>query len=203
MTKEKLAAVLSPYSSRKGKDGSFSGYGLPLANELIKLIGGTIRIESNPGVGTNVYADFTLIADDPDDFINYTSEYSFEGKRVLLAEDNEISREMFAELLESEGAAVEKASDGVDAVRIFEESSVYHFDILFMDIAMPEMDGIEATRRIRAMFRPDARTVPIIALTAKTPGEEVAQGLSSGMDAYEQKPFDMKRIKRVLSVINV
>jgi signal transduction histidine kinase/ActR/RegA family two-component response regulator len=203
MTKEKLRSVLTPYSTKSRKDRDFSGYGLPLANELIKLLGGNIRIESNPGVGTNVYTEIMFAADDPEEYPEPPTEYSFTGKQILLVEDNEISREMFAELLEEEGAAVEKAESGIKAVKLFEESSVYHFDIIFMDIAMPEMDGIEATKRIRAMYRPDARTVPIIALTAKSPGEEVAEGLNFGMDAYEQKPFDMKRIKRVLSVINV
>ncbi|MDR0986531.1 MAG: response regulator [Ruminococcus sp.] len=203
MSKEKLMTVLSPYSSRSKKQGEIDGYGLPLANELIKLLGGTIRIESNPGIGTNVFADFSLKAKLSKNFIDEKTEYSFEGKQILLAEDNEITRDMFAELLEAEGALVEKVGDGYKAVEAFETSSVYHFDMIFMDIAMPEMDGIEATKRIRSMYRPDARTIPIIALTAKSPGEEIAKGLNLGMDAYEQKPFDMKRIKKLLSVISV
>ncbi|MDR0903758.1 MAG: response regulator [Ruminococcus sp.] len=203
MSKEKLMTVLTPYSSRSKKQDEIDGYGLPLANELIKLLGGNIRIESNPGIGTNVFAEIFLKAKLLRDFPDAETEYSFEGKQILLAEDNEISRDMFAELLESEGAFVEKAADGYGAVEIFERSSVYHFDMIFMDIAMPDMDGIEATKRIRAMFRPDARTIPIIALTAKSPGEDVAKGLNFGMDAYEQKPFDMKRIKKLLSVIAV
>jgi CheY-like chemotaxis protein len=203
MTKEKLMTVLSPYSSRSKQSTEMEGYGLPLANELIKLLGGNIRIESNPGIGTNVYAEFALKAKISEEFIESEIEYSFEGKRILLAEDNEISLDMFAELLESEGAIVEKTDDGSGAVEIFEHSPVYHFDMIFMDIAMPNMDGVEATKIIRSMYRPDARTIPIIALTAKTPGEEVAKGLNFGMDAYEQKPFDMKRIKRLLSVISV
>jgi signal transduction histidine kinase/ActR/RegA family two-component response regulator len=203
MSKEKLMTVLAPYSSRSKENTGMSGYGLPLANELIKLLDGNIHIESNPGIGTNVYAEFTLKTDIYDLLPENEADFSFEGKRILLAEDNEISREMFAELLEEEGAEVEKADCGTDAVEMFMNSSVYHFDIIFMDIAMPDMNGIEATKRIRALFRPDARTIPIIALTAKAPGEDVAEGLNAGMDAYEQKPFDMKRIKRVLAVINI
>jgi signal transduction histidine kinase/CheY-like chemotaxis protein len=204
MTREKLMTVLSPYSSRSKQSAEIDGYGLPLANELIKLLGGNIRIESNPGIGTNVFAEFSLKAKLSKDFVdNNETEFSFNGKRVLLAEDNEISRDMFAELLEEEGASVEKTNDGIGAVELFERSPIYHFDIIFMDIAMPEMDGVEATKRIRALYRPDSRTIPIIALTAKTPGEEVAKGLNFGMDAYEQKPFDMKRIKKLLSVLNV
>jgi signal transduction histidine kinase/CheY-like chemotaxis protein len=203
MTKEKLMTVLSPYSSRSKQSGEIDGYGLPLANELIKLLGGNIRIESNPGIGTNVFAEIFLKAKLASSYKEKEIEFTFEGKRVLLAEDNEISRDLFAELLEAEGALVEKTDDGLGAVELFEHSPIYHFDIVFMDIAMPDMDGIEATKRIRAMYRPDARTVPIIALTAKTPGEEVAKALNNGMDAYEQKPFDLKRIRKLLSVISV
>jgi CheY-like chemotaxis protein len=193
MTKEKLNNILSLHSSF---------YGIPLASELIKLFGGNIRIDSNPGIGTNVYVSFTLKSLVSEEYIESKPKYSFEGKRVLLVEDNEISRDMFAELLESEGAVVEKADDGRTAVEIFEKSPIYHFDIIFMDIAMPDMDGVEATKQIRALSRPDARSITIIALTAKTPGEEVARGLNVGMDAYEQKPFDITRIRQLLSELN-
>jgi signal transduction histidine kinase/CheY-like chemotaxis protein len=204
MSKDKLMSVLAPYVSRnKADENTMSGYGLPLANELIKLLGGSIRIESNPGIGTNVYADFSLKPEMADEIYDTEAPYSFEGKHILLAEDNDISREMFADLLASEGAEVEQAESGAVALELFEHSPVYHYDIIFMDIAMPDMDGVEATKHIRALFRPDARTIPIIALTAKTPGEEVANGLNFGMDAYEQKPFDMKRIKRILSVLTL
>jgi CheY-like chemotaxis protein/two-component sensor histidine kinase len=201
-TKDKLGNAFSPYSIR-GKLGEGSdGDGLPLANELIKLLGGDIRVENNAGIGTNVYVNFTLKPNNQDGFIDSKTEYSFEGKRVLLVEDNEISRDMFAEMLQSEGAVVEKADDGRSAVKLFDQSPVYHFDIIFMDIAMPDMDGIEATKHIRELIRPDARTITIIALTAKTPGEEVARGLNVGMDAYEQKPFDINRIKQLLTELN-
>jgi signal transduction histidine kinase/CheY-like chemotaxis protein len=203
MTKEKLMTVLSPYSLRGKLGGNFEGYGLPIANELIKLLGGSIRIDSNPGIGTNVYAEFTLKAWISEEFIDTETEYSLEGKYVLLVEDNEISRDLFAGMLEAEGAFVEKADDGRTAVEAFERSPVYHFDMIFMDIAMPDIDGVEATKHIRSMYRPDARTVPIIALTAKAPGEEVAKGLNYGMNAYEQKPFDMKRIRKLLTELSI
>ncbi|MDR0944436.1 MAG: response regulator [Ruminococcus sp.] len=194
MTKEKLKNILSPHSSF---------YGIPLASELIKLFGGNIRIDSNPGIGTNVYVSFTLKSLISEEYIESKPEYSFAGKRILLVEDNEISREMFTEMLESEGAVVKESNDGETAVKTFENSPVNHFDMIFMDIAMPGMDGIEATKYIRSMYRPDAKTIPIIALTAKTPGEEVARGLNVGMDAYEQKPFDLNRIRRLLTELNV
>jgi CheY-like chemotaxis protein len=200
MTKEKH---ITPFSLR-GKSGAiFDSDGLPLANELIKLLGGDIRIESNAGIGTNIFVNFTLKPNIKKEFTKTKSEYSFEGKRILLVEDNEILRDMFAEMLQSEGANVEKADSGKTAVKAFENSSVDHFDMIFMDIAMPDMDGVEATKHIRAMIRDDSKTVPIIALTAKTPGEEVAKGLIAGMDAYEQKPFDLSRIKQLLTELNV
>jgi CheY-like chemotaxis protein/nitrogen-specific signal transduction histidine kinase len=203
IAKEKQGNTFPPYSIRGKLGGGGDGDGLTLANELIKLLGGDIRVESNTEIGTNVYVNFALKPDNFVEFIDSKPEYSFEGKIILLVEDNEISRDMFAEMLESEGAVVEKADSGRTAVEIFENSPVFHFDIIFMDIAMPDMDGVEATKQIRTLFRPDAKSITIIALTAKTPGEEVARGLNVGMDAYEQKPFDISRIRHLLTELNV
>jgi signal transduction histidine kinase/ActR/RegA family two-component response regulator len=187
-----------------------SGLGLPIAKQIIDLIGGTIRFESFQDLGTNVYVNFELETDgaqinflpDHPSSDDLSSEYSFSGKNVLVAEDNDLNREILAELLEADGAVVHTAENGAIAVEKIEESPINYYDVILMDVNMPVMNGIDATKKIRALFRPDARTVPIIALTANQFTDEIAQGMVNGMDAYEPKPVDFARLKSVLSLIS-
>jgi signal transduction histidine kinase/ActR/RegA family two-component response regulator len=207
-----LENIFTPFAN-SGKTNELlsdsAGLGLPIAKQIIDLIGGTIRIESFENLGTNVYVNFELETDGAEvHFIDsannddLNSEYSFNGKNVLVAEDNDLNREILAELLESDGANVTMAENGEEAVEKIEESPINYYDVILMDVNMPVMNGIEATKKIRALFRPDARTVPIIALTANQFTDEIAQGMVNGMDAYEPKPVDFARLKSVLSLIS-
>lgn len=114
----------------------------------------------------------------------------WEGKKILLAEDNEMNMEIGWELLTMQGAQVEKAWDGQEAVEVFEASAPGEFDLILMDMQMPRMDGCQAARAIRALDRPDAAAIPIIAVTANAFAEDLAATMAAGMNAHVSKPLD-------------
>ncbi|BDF70999.1 hypothetical protein CE91St41_17730 [Oscillospiraceae bacterium] len=120
--------------------------------------------------------------------------FDFHGKHVLLAEDNEINREIAVELIGTTGAEIDAAEDGAQAVERFERAAPGYYDLVLMDVQMPVMDGYEATRRIRAMDRPDAKTVPIFAMTANAFAEDAVKSREAGMDAHISKPLDVKAL---------
>ena len=115
-------------------------------------------------------------------------------RRLLLAEDNELNREIAQELLGEAGCAIECAENGRVAVEMFQASARGYYDVVLMDVQMPEMNGLDATRAIRALDRPDARAVPIIAMTANAFVEDVKNSLDAGMDAHISKPLDMDKV---------
>lgn len=118
----------------------------------------------------------------------------FEGLRVLMAEDNDLNAEIASELLSEAGLVVDRARDGAEACEMFEASPAGHFDAVLMDVQMPNMNGYDATRCIRALDRADAANVPIIAMSANAFAEDVSASLASGMDAHLSKPIDMRRV---------
>ena len=120
------------------------------------------------------------------------------GRRVLLAEDNEVNMEITTELLAMNDVQVVQAWNGVEAVERFSESEPFTFDAILMDMQMPEMDGCEAARKIRALHRPDARKVPIIAVTANAFAEDIAATTAAGMNAHVSKPIDFSILCKTL-----
>lgn len=123
---------------------------------------------------------------------------SLQGRRILLVEDNSLNREIAVELLSVLGASVETAGDGAIAVTIFSQSAEHYYDLILMDIQMPNMNGYDATRQIRTLPRPDAVTVPIIAMTADAFAEDVEAAKNAGMNSHLAKPFDMESLSREL-----
>ena len=113
--------------------------------------------------------------------------------KILLAEDNDLNLEIVTELLEQQGAIITPARNGKEAVTIFENNAPGTFDVILMDIMMPVMDGLEACRTIRSLNRPDASTIPVIALTANAFFEDAKKCLDAGMNAHLTKPIDMKK----------
>ena len=124
--------------------------------------------------------------------------YDFMGRRILLVEDNEFNREIAQEFLEMTGATVECAEDGSRAVELFTASKPGQYDIILMDVQMPVMDGYEATRSIRASEHPDAKSIPILAMTANAFSEDVAAAVASGMNGHIAKPIDVSVLYRLL-----
>ena len=119
---------------------------------------------------------------------------SLKGIHLLLAEDNELNVEVARELLEERGAGVSTAADGQEAVRMCEESPEGTYDVILMDMMMPVMDGLEATRKIRASQREEGRKIPIIALTANAFREDMEQCTRAGMDAHLAKPMELEKM---------
>lgn len=114
---------------------------------------------------------------------------------ILIAEDNELNAEILTELLDIEGATCELAADGEQAVKLFEASAPGHFDMILMDVQMPNLNGYEATRRIRAGAHPQAKSIPIAAMTANTFAEDVRAAHDAGMDGHLGKPVDMAAVR--------
>ena len=120
------------------------------------------------------------------------------GKHVLVVEDNELNSEILCTILKDEGMIVDTAFDGQQAVDIIRESAEYEYDLIFMDIMMPKMDGLEATREIRNIGSSDCNTVPIIAMSANAFEEDVKKSIASGMNAHLSKPLDIVNMMDVM-----
>ena len=123
----------------------------------------------------------------------------FSGRRILVVEDNELNREIAEEILRCMDTEVESACDGARGLAMFEESAVGHYDAVLMDVQMPVMNGYQATKAIRQLSRPDAGTVPIIAMTADAFAEDVAAAKAAGMTAHLAKPLDIPAMMQILS----
>ena len=174
-----------------------TGLGLPIAKELAEHMGGEIRFESELGVGTTFYITLPFRVDpNPTEAESAKPEQaaSIKGAHVLLVEDNELNMEISQYILEAAGAIVDQAWNGQEAVRRFSESEPGTFDCILMDVMMPLMDGLEATRTIRAMQRPDAATIPIVAMTANTFSEDEQRSREAGMNLFLNKPVDSEKM---------
>ena len=181
-----------------------SGLGLAITKHLVDLMGGRIEVESEQGKGTEmrVYLSLQL---DPDARIKTTrrelSKIDFTGKRILLAEDNELNSEIAQTLLGEVGFAVEVAPDGAEAVRMLLSSEPGYYDLVLMDIQMPNMNGYEATTAIRSCGKKEYENIPIIAMTANAFDEDRKKAFACGMNEHIAKPVDVEKLMSVLKEI--
>lgn len=184
--------------SRTNYNGT--GLGMAISKKLVDLMGGTITLRSQLGVGTcfTVEMSFEIRTDIPQEMEELLEETSLNGMCVLLVEDNELNMEIAKELLEDEGVKVVTAVNGKLALDTFAASAKGEFDAILMDIMMPVMNGYEATRAIRACTHPDAETIPIVAMTANAYVEDVAAAKAAGMNEHIAKPIDMRKLLEVL-----
>lgn len=178
-----------------------SGLGLAITKNLIGLMHGNILAESKCGEGTSftVDLDFSLVAPEKARQVLQAGEreLSFEGlagKRILLCEDNDLNAEIAIALLENAGIVTERAANGQQGLELFTAAAPQYFDAVLMDVRMPVMDGLAASRAIRALKRPDAQTIPIIAMTANAYLEDRRQTAAAGMNAHLAKPIDVQAL---------
>ena len=203
MTSEFLEKIFEPYERETfhAKNVPGTGLGMPIVKNLVSLMGGQISIESAVDKGTTctVILPFETIMEETEEVEEvYVDEGTLTGKKILLVEDNEINMEIAAEILQMNGMQVTKAWNGLEAVEEFEKSEPYYFDAVLMDMQMPKMGGCEATRVIRKMKRPDAKTMPIIAVTANAFAEDLAATTAAGMNAHISKPIEFSILCRTL-----
>ena len=204
MTEEFQKYIFEPFAQEHaGSRTKFAGTGLgmPITKKLVEKMGGTITFESKEGVGTTfvIRVPFKIDLDaDKREEQKDASEKSIKGLHILLAEDNELNMEIAEFVLQNEGAEVTKAWNGQEAVELFGNSEPGEFDVILMDIMMPVMNGYEATKMIRSLEREDAKTIPIIAMTANAFTEDRIRAKESGMDEHIAKPVDVELLVKVI-----
>ena len=179
-----------------------SGLGMALTKNMVDLMGGTIAIDSKKGHGTTFTVDIPLVLAHhvaaADVAGAAETAASVVGSHVLIVEDQDMNAMILSELLDMEGVTPEWAQNGQIAVEMYENSEAGHFAAILMDMRMPVMDGLTATREIRKLDRADAKRVPIIALTANAFEEDVNRCLEAGMDAHLSKPVDIDQVMDTL-----
>ena len=200
MTPAFLEHLFEPYARETAFTSQHTvgtGLGMPIVKSLVQQMSGEITVQSKLGVGSRFTVTIplqTITAQEvPEQEPAPGQEEAFDwsGRTVLLAEDNELNREIATELLEELGAQILPAENGEEAVRVFSETSPYCVDVILMDMQMPVMDGCQAAEAIRNLNRPDAATVPIIAVTANAFSEDIARTTKAGMNAHVAKPLDI------------
>ena len=184
-----------------------TGLGLPIIKSMIELMGGSIQVESRQGIGTKFTIDlsFDIALKEEvygsEDTIESSAIHTIKGKRILLVEDNELNAEIAKTVLEDVGALITRAENGQQALELFKEKPAGTFDVILMDLMMPVMDGYTATRKIRELERSDAKTVPIIAMTANAFQEDAEKCIAVGMNAHLAKPLDIEKMKKTIKSI--
>ncbi|MBQ3800190.1 MAG: response regulator [Treponema sp.] len=180
-----------------------TGLGLSIVNKMVQLMGGQIKVESEVGKGSSFLISIPMKTADEKDVKDSSKKKSSVGDApvqatVLLAEDNMINTEIAIRIFTKMGVTVEHAENGEEALNMFSASEAGHYDAIFMDIQMPKMDGYGATHAIRALGRPDAVEIPIIAMTANAFADAVQKAKDAGMDEYITKPLDPERLREIL-----
>lgn len=185
----------SPRTSYMG-----TGLGMPIVKSIVEKMNGSITVESKLGEGScfTVVLPFRIDHCEPPADEAAAAAADIAGLRLLLVEDNELNAEIAQFMLTDNGAEVVTAQNGLAAVQEFESAKSGTYDAILMDVMMPVMDGLTAARAIRALERPDAKTIPIIAMTANVFKEDEEQCLKAGMNAHLTKPLEMEKVKRTI-----
>jgi|GEM_PF-644809 len=200
MSQDQMLRLFKPFEQADRTVASrFGGTGLGLAisQNLVNMMGGMITVNSTPGKGSIFHFDLVFPKAEyarPTEEAAEEAVIDLSGKRILLAEDVEINRVILQELLAETNVVIDEACDGLAAVELFEKEAPGTYDLIFMDIQMPEMDGYEATKAIRASAHADAKTIPILAMTANAYQEDVDRALAAGMNGHLAKPIDIDMV---------
>ncbi len=200
MSQEFLKHIFEPFAQEKNDARSAyqgTGLGMPIVKSLLDQMGGSIEITSEVGVGSTFVIVIPFeIAPPPEAAEEQPApeQADIRGLNLLLAEDNELNAEIAQVLLRDQGASVTPVADGQQAVALFASSAPGTFDAVLMDVMMPVMDGLSATRAIRALDRSDAKTIPIIAMTANAFNEDAEKCCAAGMNAHLAKPLEISKV---------
>lgn len=180
-----------------------TGLGLAISRRIVRMMDSDIKLESEPGKGSSFSFNVKLqpVSGEKTTVTSQPEEISFLGKRILVVEDNELNMEIICTILENYGIKTEQAVNGKEAVRRMEESVPGYYDMIFMDIMMPEMDGLEATRTIRNLDREDCKKIPIYAMSANAFDEDVKRSLASGMNGHLSKPVNLQVLEKTLQKV--
>ena len=199
MQPEFLPKIFDAFSQDEGgarSEYKGTGLGMAITKQLADLMGGEIRVESEPGKGSKftVTIPFAVNPEPPAEETVFAAVDDVRGMRLLLAEDNELNMEIAVELLENAGAALTAVENGQQALDTFRDSAPGTFDAILMDVMMPVMNGLEATKAIRALPREDARAIPILAMTANAFESDIRATEAAGMNAHLSKPINIDEV---------
>ncbi len=197
MSKDFLAHIFEPFAKEHHDAGTTytgTGLGMSITKELVELMQGTIRISSEENKGTTVHIKLTLKYDLTKPEKEMRSEKPLLGMRILLVEDNALNSEIATYILNEHGAEVETAENGKTAADMFEAMPTEYYDMVLMDIMMPVMDGYESTMTIRQSGKPDAKSIPIIAMTANAFIEDSQKCFECGMNDHITKPLSIEKL---------
>jgi CheY-like chemotaxis protein len=177
-----------------------TGLGMAISKNFVELMGGEISLHSKVGEGSCFAVDLTFDIDESDHVqVIMANDVHLDGMKVLVVEDNELNMEIACDILSDENMVITTAENGQEAVDVYEAAQPGTFDVILMDIMMPVMDGLDATRAIRASDHEDAKTIPIIAMTANAYREDIEKSLDAGMNAHIAKPIDVSLLLSVLA----
>ena len=206
MTKEFVKHIFDEFSQEESSARTYykgSGLGMAISKRYVDLMGGNISVESEKGKGSTFTVELPLELTEADKVQKQASpgdSTDLAGVKILMAEDNDLNAEIAMVQLEELGIHITRASDGKEALKIFASNQPGTFDIIFMDIMMPKMNGYEATKAIRALQnRPDARTIPIIAMTANAFAEDVQASLDARMNGHLSKPIVIDEVVKTIA----
>jgi len=202
---EFLPEVFEPFSQEhrlENRSVTGTGLGLSIVKRIVDLMGGTIYVESRLNHGTRFVVNLPLAAAENEEIRKRAETggvISLSGKKILLCEDNDLNAEIVTILLREKGAGTDRAVNGSEGVQKFADSMTGWYDLILMDIRMPVLDGYAAAEKIRALSRPDAETVPIVAMTADAFEEDMVRAHEAGMNGYLTKPVDPEKLCRTLA----
>ncbi len=204
MSEEFVEHIFEPFSQEKESNKQClngTGLGLPITKGIVSMLGGNLSVSTKKDVGSTfvVDLDFDVVKEAPkvDEIADVDVDY-LDGKRILVVEDNEINREIAVAILNKKGMLTDTAVNGREAVEMYDNAADLYYDAVLMDIRMPVMNGLEATRAIRKLKKPDAAIVPIIAMTANAFSDDISLSVHSGMSEHLSKPINPQLLYETL-----